>query len=167
MPHFSSNFTASGKKLWITESGQYSQEQKHLHFWHCYPILLQFMALQAAIWFADLGKGTGIWYPLQGLMIHSFWKKPLFLKIAFINLNIFSPKYMTRILTQNYGKQWIQTPKIRTVNAFLSQYHLVFSLVIQEIKEKLYFCLFNPCRKDKEKQNLLYKLTTMYVQAFL
>lgn len=148
------------------ESGQYSQEQKLLHCWHCNPFPLQLMALHAAIWFADMGRGTGIWYPLQGLMTYSFGRKPLFLKIAFISLNKFSPKYMTCSLTQNYGKRIKTNTENQDCNAFLSQYHLVFSLAIQEMKEKLYFCLFNPSRKVNKKQILLSKLTTMYVQAF-
>lgn len=81
MPRFPPNFTASEKQLWITESGQHSQEQKVLQFWHCNPILLQLMALQAAIWFADLGKGTGISHPLQGLMINSFGRSHSFSKL--------------------------------------------------------------------------------------
>lgn len=68
--------------------------KKLLHFWHCNPILLQLMALHAAIWFANLGMCTGIWYSLRGLT-YSFGRMPLFLKIAFISLNKFAPEYMT------------------------------------------------------------------------
>lgn len=35
------------------------------------------MALLGAIWFADMGKGTGIWQPLQGLMTYGFGRTTL------------------------------------------------------------------------------------------